>query len=232
VAQETTPATLAPAERTALIESHVPMARMMARKIARKLPSTVPWDELESAAFLGLTEAACRYRKDREEPFMAFASKRVRGAIFDQLRRDDLLTRRGRQLARNITKTATALQGELGRQATEDEIALATGLSDEAYLDGVAALQRAHAEAFSEMYHSGVAVAEGESPHTTVERQQRHLALKAALAQLPERELIMLSLLYQEGLTLREIGDVLGISESRVCQIHKRALAGLRKRLG
>ncbi len=204
------------------------MARMMARKMARRLPSSVTWDELESAALLGLTEAACRYQANRAEPFMAFAAKRVRGAILDQLRRDDILTRRGRRLARSVSDVGAALENELGRPATDEEIGEASGLTADEVREGASALRRSRAEAFDEVAHS-MDVASGARDHAA--RHQTHVELRHAVGTLAERDALVLSLLYRDGLTLREVGDVLGVSESRVCQIHKRALRDLRERL-
>jgi RNA polymerase sigma factor for flagellar operon FliA len=214
--------------RASLIEEHVPMARMMARKMARRLPSSVTWDELESAALLGLTEAACRYETDRAEPFMAFAAKRVRGAILDQLRRDDFLTRRGRRLARSVSETAASLENELGRSASDDEIGKATGLSIDEVREGAAALRRAKSEAFDEVSHS---LDECTTTREAVARAQTRVELRHALDTLGERDTMVLSMLYRDGLTLREVGEILGVSESRVCQIHKRAIGELRERM-
>jgi len=204
------------------------MARMMARKMARRLPPSVTWDELESAALLGLTEAACRYETNRAEPFMAFAAKRVRGAILDQLRRDDFLTRRGRRLARSVSDTATTLEAELGRAASDDEIGAAAGLTADEVREGAAALRRAKAEAFDEVSHS---LDDSVATREAVNRAQTRVELRHAVGNLAERDAMVLSMLYRDGLTLREVGDVLGVSESRVCQIHKRALKELRAHL-
>lgn len=228
--------------RDYLIRNHVDMAVGMARRMARRLPPAVSCEDLESAALLGLTEAAHRYDDAREEPFMAFAAKRVRGAILDHLRRDDVLTRSGRQAARRVAETARELEAEHGRSVSDSEIASKMGVSDSEFhsvyaslrdisvvhLDDVGALPATTA-AGGPGHSPGMPLAE--CPSETIERQQIRAALSRALARLDERALLVLACYYQEGLTLREIGDLLGVTESRVCQIHSQTLRALREQL-
>ncbi len=216
--------------RDALITDHLSMALKMARRMARRLPSSVSREDVESAALLGLTEAATRYDDSRSEPFMAFASKRVRGAILDHLRRNDLLTRRGRQEARRIASTARKLEAEYGRAVSDSEIAAKLGISDEEFGTTYATLRDASVVHLEELNMLPLSITSG-TPMECIERQQIRAALVRALENLDERSLLVLACYYQEGLTLREIGEILGVTESRVCQIHTQTLRTLRSQL-
>ncbi|MCG8422266.1 MAG: FliA/WhiG family RNA polymerase sigma factor [Proteobacteria bacterium] len=215
-------------DRNELIRNHIDMARRLARKIARRVPRSVRCDELESAAMLGLTEAASRFDPTRGEPFVAYAAKRIRGAVLDELRRNDVLTRRGREGARRLADATRSVEAQVGRPATTDEIAKEMGVSVEEVAQFKARLQAPALVPLEDVR---------DLPHTTsndapdeqyILREQKR-ALAQALNSLPERDLLVLSLYYQEGLTLKEIGQVLGVSESRTCQLRGRALRKLRK---
>jgi RNA polymerase sigma factor for flagellar operon FliA len=224
------PATTPATDRDALIEAHVDMAVSMARRMARRLPPSVSCEDIESAALLGLTEAARRYDDSRSEPFMGFAAKRIRGAILDHLRRIDLLTRRGRRAARLVTETARAIEVEAGRPATDGDIADRLGLSVAEFQSIYANVRDAGVTSVEDIEALPQA-SDALTPIEHIERQQMRAALVRALDRLDERARIVLSCYYQDGLTLREIGQVLGITELRVCQIHTQALAALREQL-
>lgn len=224
------PATHRATDRDALIEAHLDLAVSMARRMARRLPASVGCEDIESAALLGLTEAARRYDDSRTEPFMGFAAKRIRGAILDHLRRVDLLTRRGRRAARLVADTARNIQVETGRPATDSDIADRMGLSETEFQSIYANVREAEltsVEDVDALPQGSAAV----TPLEHIERQQIRAALVRALAKLDERARVILSCYYQDGLTLREIGQILGITESRVCQLHTQALATLRDQL-
>lgn len=217
-------------DRDALIEAHMDMAVGMARRMARRLPANVSCEDLESAALLGLTEAACRYDDKRREPFMGFATKRIRGAILDHLRRTDMLTRRGRRAARRVAETARELEAENGRAASDSEIAERLGMTDCEFQSAYARVREVSVISVDELdaLPHGPAAA---TPIESIDRQQIRAALGRALARLDERARVILACYYLEGLTMREIGQVLGVTESRVCQIHSQALALLREQL-
>lgn len=229
-ATTTPPASLSTA-RNALICEHLDMARRIARKTARRLPSSVRIDDLESAAMLGLTEAAGRYDSTRGEPFVAFAAKRVRGAILDELRRSDVLTRRGRERARELEAASRAVEERTGRAATTEEVAGELGCGAEEVSRRRARLQAASVVSFDEVHElttPGTELAADE----VLEQRERQGEMVQALQALPERELLIVSMYFQDGLTLKEIGDILGVSESRVCQLRGRALRTLRTQMG
>lgn len=218
------------ANRDVLITNHMSMARKMARRMSRRLPATVSREDVESAALLGLTEAASRYDKTRNEPFMAFATKRVRGAILDHLRRNDWLTRRGRQDARRLADAEKKLEAEHGRAVSDSEIAAKLGITDEEFSAQYAGLREATVVHLEELTVLPQNATSG-TPTECIERQQIRAALMRALEKLEPRELLILGCYYQEGLTLREIGQVLGVTESRVCQLHAQTLRTLRNEL-
>lgn len=216
------------AHRNELITAHLDMALKMARKMARRLPSVVSRDDIESAALLGLTEAASRYDVGREEPFMAFASKRVRGAILDHLRKNDILTRRARQGARRVAEATRELEASLGRGATDAEIAASMGLDEATFSQTYAHIREAAVIHLDDLRSE---LSASDSNADVADRQRRKAALMQALEGLGEREQMVLSCYYREGLTLKEIGVILGVTESRVCQLHTQALSVLRNRL-
>lgn len=216
-------------ERNELITLHLDMVLKMARKMASRLPNSVLRDDVESAAMLGLTEAATRYDTSREEPFMAFAAKRVRGAILDHLRKNDILSRRARQGARRVSDATRELEGTLGRAATDGEIAAAMGMSEMKFNETYACLREA---AVIHLDDLRTELADGSANGLdTADKQRLKAALMQALDTLDERAQMVLSCYYRDGLTLREIGVILGVTESRVCQIHTHALSLLRSRL-
>ncbi len=213
-----------------LIEEHFDLAVGMARRMARRLPTSVAREDLESAALLGLTEAAARYDDSRQEPFMGFAIKRVRGAILDYLRRNDLLTRRGRRAAREVNEARRDLEAKTGRAVTDGEIAAHLGLSDDEFQSAYANVRDVGLVSISEL--GGLPrSSQTRTPKECIESQQIRSALVRSLAKLDERAQLILACYYQEGLNLREIGELLGVSESRVSQLHSSALAILRAAL-
>lgn len=214
-------------ERHELIRDHLEMARRLARKIARRVPMFVRRDDLESAALLGLTEAANRYDSTRGEPFVAYAAKRIRGAVLDELRKNDILTRRGREGARRLADAASAVEARLGRAPTSQEIADHLGVE-------LAEVQEARAR----LQPTLVPLDENrDAPKTSVfappdeqvANAERKAAVMEALTSLGKRDLQILSMYFQDELTLKEIGHIMGVSESRVSQLRSRALGRLRR---
>jgi RNA polymerase sigma factor for flagellar operon FliA len=218
-------------ERDRLIAEHVDMARRIALRLARRLPPWLREEDLVGAAMIGLTEAADRYDPARGEPFVGFAEKRVRGAVVDELRRGDLLPRRVRGAARKVTGVIAGLEHALGRSPDDDEVARALGVSVEEYRDELALLVHVGFVEFDgQESRDGDVAAAGGSPESSVERAQLVARLRTCIDELDERDATVLSLYYVEELGLAEVGEVLGVSESRVCQLHARAIVRLRAR--
>jgi RNA polymerase sigma factor FliA len=216
-------------DRDALIHGHLDMARRIARKVARRVPRSIGCDELEGAAMLGLTEAASRFDSSRGEPFVAYAAKRVRGAILDELRRHDVLTRRGREGARRLAEATRAVEARTGRPAASEEIAREMDVSLEEVARFKARLQAAAVVSLDDL-PAGRAT-EDDSPAEMYAHAEDKARLVEALRGLPERDAMILSMCYQDGLTLKEIGEILGVTESRVCQLRSRSLRQLRAAL-
>ncbi len=212
-------------ERERLIAEHLEMARRIALRVARRTPDWLTPDDLVGAALIGLTEAADRYDAARGEPFVAFAEKRVRGAVLDELRRGDLLPRRARADARRVGRAIRQLEHALGRAPDDEEVAAALGVDVEHYREELA--QLTHVDVI-ELDPAVPHAAEAPSPAAEAERAQMIGRLHACLEKIPERDAQLLQLYYVEELSYLDIGHVLGVSESRVCQLHARAIARLK----
>ncbi len=216
--------------RDDLIVTHVDVAKRIALRVARRVPDWISVDDLIAAGMMGLTEAADRYDENRGEPFVAFAEKRIRGAVLDELRRGDIMPRRVRTKARQVGKVIRELEQKLGRAPEDEEIAAVLQVSVEEYRDNLAALSHvslieitpeiARSEAYSTKDDS--------SPRAAAEHSEMLRLIEEALHRLEERDALILSLYYNEQFTYSEIGDLLKVSESRVCQLHARALTRLR----
>lgn len=210
-----------------LITEYVDMARRVAHSMSRSVP-THKRDDLESAALLGLTEAASRFDPERGEEFGAFAIRRIRGAVLDELRRSDFLTRRARAMARAVTQTAREVEHKLGRAPTNDEIAAELGVASHA----VAHARQCEAARLVPLDSCEYRTAgRNLDPIERIERREQVEQLMVALGRISSREREVVELYYREGLKLREIGARLGVTESRVCQLRSQALRSLKRAL-
>ena len=215
-------------QRNALVTEHVGMARRIALRVARRLPEGITKDDLIAAAYLGLTQAADRFDASRGESFVAFAEKRVRGAVYDELRRGDILPRRVRSMANKVRDTMRALEQKLGRMPEDAEMAAAMGVSTEAYrrdLEGLTHVSIVELGSELDRPANGSAY-----PSPDAGALQRDLVAKVlgSLKELPPRDAQVLQLYYVEELSYSEIGDVLGVSVGRISQLHARAIAKIR----
>jgi RNA polymerase sigma factor for flagellar operon FliA len=218
-------------ERDRLIAEHVDMARRIAGRVARRVPEWIQPDDLVSAALIGLTEAAERFDASQGMPFIAFAERRIRGAVLDELRRGDVMPRRKRQAARKVGATLQKLEQKLGRAPEDNEAAAALGVSVDEYREDLQHLTQVSLVQLDEVVGESRPANENAWPSAELERTQLSKQLKDAIGTLPERDAQLLSLYYVEELSYAEIASVLSISESRVCQLHGRALARLRSQL-
>ncbi len=216
---------------------HLPLVRRIAGQLAAQLPASVDIADLEQAGMIGLWDALERGSDQAAAQFGAYAAIRIRGAIYDELRRQDWLPRRSRVQERAIQKTMQALTQSLGRPPDDTEVAAALGWTLEAYQSVLAqtSLQLLYLEdlgpgdgiEFTER-HADLSIAE---PDAALQDEQLERDLRDAILALPERERLILSLYYQEELQLKEIGQVLEVSESRVSQLMKQAVMRLRASL-
>jgi len=223
------------AGRNRLVMNHVQLVRAVACRLAHRLPPSVELSELIAVGTLALVDAAGRYRVALGVPFEAFARQRVLGAMLDSLRGLDWAPRSLRKKQRAIDGAINRLRHELGREPEGDEIASALNLSAEQYdkaLDDVRAAELATMR-LSGTNQDGellieLAVEPGDDQHTRLERAELVKQLASAIAKLPERERHVLSLYYEEEMTLAEVGAALGVSESRISQLRTQAIARLR----
>jgi RNA polymerase sigma factor for flagellar operon FliA len=216
---------LSVSRRDQLITSHTDVAKRIALRMARRCPTWIPKEDLIAAGMLGLTEAAERYDDSRTEPFLAFAEHRIRGAILDELRRGDILPRRARRFARRVAAAIASLE-QRGTPASDDAVAEALGMPVDDYRTTSTELRVEIA-----MVDGDEVVDEQPSPACEVEQRDTRTRVRSALAGLDTRDLTILMLHFVEELPYQQIGAILGITPTRVCQLVWRAIGRVRSRL-
>jgi RNA polymerase sigma factor for flagellar operon FliA len=210
-----------------LVNQHLPLVKRLASQLAVKLPSHIEIEDLIQVGLIGLLKAVEDYQSDSGAVFSTYATIRIRGAMLDELRGRDWLPR---SVQRDLGRVAAAIEKveqRVGRPASEKEIAdeLDMNLEDYRVLAGELACAR-----ISQLDEAELPPGDDE-PAEQVAEETRRTALANAITTLPEKEGLMLSLYYSDGLNLKEIGLVLGVSESRVSQIHGQAVARLKSKL-
>ena len=228
--------------RDRLILTYAPLVKFVAGRVGASLPSHVDEQDLVSYGLLGLIGAIERFDPDREIKFETFAMARIRGAIIDELRSLDWVPRSVRTRARQIERAIAVLERELMRAPTDEEIAKKLGITGEELEDSLHEISRSSVAALDELWSpsgGGDQIAlidtikdETEpDPEMSLEQSEVREALAEAISSLPEREKLVVTLYYYEELTLREIGEVLGVTESRVSQLHTKAILRLKAHL-
>ena len=228
--------------REKLILHYAPLVKYVASRVASGLPSSVDQHDLVSYGMFGLIDALEKFEPGRGNKFETYAIPRIKGAIIDELRAMDWVPRSVRFKARELEKAQADLEAMLKRQPTEEELADRLGMSRRELHEMVSQISFVSVLALDEVVSAGsdrgesVALIDtladkGIDPTWGVESQETRGMLAAAINSLSEREKIVVTLYYFEGLTLAEIGEILGVTESRVCQIHTKAVGGLRGQL-
>ena len=227
-------------DRSALLKQYQPLVRRMANHMMAKLPPSVEVDDLIQVGMIGLADALSRFEASQGVQFETFATQRIRGAMLDELRGNDWMSRGSRKSQKEIETSIRRLEHQLGRGPTESEIAADMGLTladYQALLDKVRGTQLLYLE---DMRHGAEDddsfldhhVADEQSDPMQLLRNQRlRDSLVAAIKGLPEREQFVMSMYYEQDMNLKEIAAVLNVTESRVCQLHSQSIARLRAKM-
>lgn len=228
-------APLSVSDRDALVEAHLPQVKFIVDRLAARLPNTVDRDDLIGAGLIGLLDAISKYDPARGVQFKTYAEWRVRGAILDSLRSMDWASRSVRQRAREVEAAYAQLEHKYGRPAGEEEVAELLGMplaEFQGLLNDLRWLNVTRLDEEDDEGRGSLAQRIPDDPRLVpsamFERTEEREQLSAAIDRLPKRERDVIALYYMEELTMKEIGAVLGITESRVCQIHTQAVIHLR----
>ena len=229
--------------RDQLIVAYSPLVKYVAGRMSSALPSHVEESDLISYGLIGLINAVERFDPQRQVKFETYAVARIKGSIIDELRSLDWVPRSVRARAREIERTAAELEHRLQRAPTDEELAEALSMEVEDFQAALTQISNSSIVALDEMWSlsSGgeplslidtIGDTRASNPEDLLHVTELRERLADAIARLPEREKIVVALYYYDGLTLREIGEVLGVTESRVSQLHTKAILRLKGRLG
>ena len=222
-------------KQTNLLDEYLPLVRRQALSMQVRLPASVELDDLIQAGTVGLLEAVGRFDASQGASFATFASQRIRGAMLDELRSRDWLPRSVRRNARMVDEAVRRLEQQLGRAAEENEIATELGMELEEYRQLLSDTNSGNLLPFEMLLEEGAEPGVEDTSQDTPLQQflagEKRDQLVAGIEALPEREKLLMALYYQEELNLKEIGAVLGVTESRVSQLHSQAVSRLRARL-
>ena len=228
--------------RDRLILTYAPLVKYVAGRLGSGLPAHVDEGDLVSYGLLGLISAIERYDPSRDIKFETYAIARIKGAIIDELRALDWVPRSVRSRAREIERAIAELEAKTGLAPTDEQIAAKIGISVDELEESLTDISRSSIAAHDELWSlSGegdqislmdtIEDETGPRPEAALDQTEMREALADAIARLPEREKLVVTLYYYEELTLREIGEVLGVTESRVSQLHTKAILRLKARL-
>ena len=226
-----------------IVIEHTSLISYIVSRIAVRLPSHVDLEDLHNTGVIGLMDAVDKYDPTKDCKFKTYAEFRIRGAILDQLRSLDWVPRSVRQKGRRLERAYGDVEQRLGRSANEEEVADSLGLQLDKFhelINQVRGISLVNLEELrgggqdgdrSGSYADVVEDVNAENPFASLKLQEMRSVVADTIATLPEKERLVISLYYYEDLNMKEIGNILGITESRVCQIHTKAVLRLRAKL-
>ncbi|MCL2608966.1 MAG: RNA polymerase sigma factor WhiG [Treponema sp.] len=231
-----------PSIREAFIKQYAPLIKYVAGKVAIGMPQNVEFDDLVGFGTFGLLDAIDKYDPEKNVKFKTYAVTRIRGAIFDELRHIDWVPRSVRQKTKEIETAISSLEAHLGRSASDREVAKAMGMDEEEYLKTIHKISGTSILSLNDVWFSGDEKDRGSivdsiespsslNPDVIMEKEVMRQVIIATIDELPEKERNILILYYYEDLTLKDIGKVLKVTESRVSQLHTKAILKLRSKL-
>lgn len=236
------PSKLTSEQKDRLIMEYAPLIKFIAQKIAIRLPANIELDDLISSGVIGLMDAIEKYDPSRDNKFKTYAEFRIRGSILDELRAQDWVPRSVRDKSKMLDRTIIRLEAELGRNATDEEVAQEMAITIEELYDlynqvkPVSVLSVDDSTTYSNMDKKSLLnILEGcklNNPLNQLNSKAVKDIITQSIEELPERQRLVLSLYYYEDLNLKEIGKVLRVTESRVSQLHAQAITRLRVKLG
>jgi len=220
-----------------LVTRYAPLVKRIAYHLIGRLPASVLVDDLIQAGMIGLLDAARHYDESQGASFETYASIRIRGAMLDELRRNDWAPKSVHRRARDVAEAVRRVEADTGRDASDKEVAREMGISLDEYHQILLDASTSRVANFDDLGMDETAVADGApesepAPLRAVQDARFASSLAAAIETLPERERLVLSLYYDKELNLKEIGAVLNVTESRVSQLLSQAYLRLRARLG
>ena len=233
------PATL----KEQIVLEHAPLIRYIVNRIAVRLPSHIDLDDLHNTGVIGLMDAIEKYDPEKNCKFKTYAEFRIKGAILDQLRSLDWVPRSVRQKGRKLERAYGEVEQRLGRSASEEEVADSLGLQIEKFHELLNQVRGVSLVNLEELRGTGadgertgsyadiVEDVHSENPFSAFRQTETRQVIAETIGGLPEKERLVLTLYYYEDLNMKEIGSILGITESRVCQIHTKAVGRLRSKL-
>lgn len=231
-----------PIIRESFIKQYAPLVKYVAGKVAANMPQSVEFDDLVGFGVFGLIDAIDKFDPEKNVKFKTYAVTRIRGAIFDELRSIDWVPRSVRQKSKEIEEAVMQVEAKLGRPASDAEIAASMGISDDEFSKAMLKVSGTAIMSLSDVWYSAdenekITVADSiESPgslnpDSVIEREEIKRVIVESIQELPDKEKKVLVLYYYEDLTLKEIGKVLEVTESRVSQLHTKAILRLRAKL-
>jgi RNA polymerase sigma factor for flagellar operon FliA len=227
--------------RNELVERHVGLAKIIASKIIRRLPSSVELDDLISVGVMGLIDAIDKYDESKSNNFKKYAEIRIRGAILDELRAMDWMSRSSRRGSVQLRGTQNELRNKLGREATDDEMAQELGLDLDQYFKLVDKLkpvfllsyenQGPNTDGQSRSFEDYLKDSKSADPSMLVHFRKLRTMIEEANNELPDKQRLVVRMYYFDGMNLKEIGRVLNVTESRVSQLNSQAIKSLKAKV-